>query len=59
MHSSFDSSVTSSFGEDVSEETHKLDSSASDESVPYSSESDEPENDQPIRVYDARFKIPA
>jgi len=45
MRSSFNSSDTSSFGEDVSEETHKLDSSDSTESETFSSESDEPEND--------------
>ena len=60
VHSSFTSSMTSSLGEDVSDETHRMDTSSSDETV-MSSDSDEgPDlDDQPIRVYDARFKIPA
>jgi len=57
---SFDSSEDSSLGEDISEETYYK-SESDGESVVMSSESSEEEDlgDQAIRVYDARFKIPA
>ena len=44
--------------EDVSEETHQFESE-SEETVLSSESSEEQDLDQPIRVYDARFKIPA
>ena len=61
MDDSFHTSDGSSFSkDDVSEESHQF-SSEEENSVAFSSESDEELdlNDQPIRVYDARFKIPA
>ena len=58
---SFNESSFETDPDDVSEETHRFsDESSSDETV-MSSDSDEGPDlyDQPIRVYDARFKIPA
>lgn len=52
--------MTSSLGEDVSDETHRIETSSSDETVMSSDSDSGPDiDDQPIRVYDARFKIPA
>lgn len=54
------SSQTSSLGnDDVSEETHQFSSEKSISMASSSSDDEAPEIDQPIRVYDARFKIPA
>lgn len=44
---------------DVSEETYRVESEESSESVDLSEEEAEFDINQPIRVYDARFKIPA
>ena len=58
--SSFDTSQDSSLGnDDVSEETHQFSSEKSVSMASSSSSDEEPDIDQPIRVYDARFKIPA
>ena len=47
--------------EDFSAQTHSIDSSSSEDDVGFSSESSEEEDKGPelIRIYDARFKIPA
>ena len=45
--------------DDVSSETHRFSSQESDESVTSSSDDEPDVEDQPIRIYDARFKIPA
>jgi len=45
---------------DVSSETHEVTSSSAGSDVTSSSSSEEEDlTDQPVRVYDARFKIPA
>ena len=57
---SFDTSQTSSLGnDDISEETHSWQSEHSVSMASSSSSDEAPEPDQTIRVYDARFKIPA
>jgi len=56
--SSFRTSKDNSYVSDVSSETHHFSSSDSSESLT-SSDSEPDLIDQPIRVYDARFKIPA
>lgn len=61
MDDSFHTSERSSdfSNDDVSEETHQFETE-SEVSVMSSESEEEPDmTDQPIRVYDARFKIPA
>ena len=47
--------------DDMSNQTHSIDSSSSEESQGFSSDTEEEEDKGPeiIRIYDARFKIPA
>ena len=59
--STFTETESSMQESDVSGETHNMSSEDSNSDEVFSSESDEGPDlmDQPIRVYDARFKIPA
>jgi len=55
----FTSNYTETDPDDVSEETYEVESKEDSESIELSEEEAEYDVNQPIRVYDARFKIPA
>ena len=58
-HNIYDEYYTETDPDDVSEETYQVESQESSESLDLSEEEAEFDFNQPIRVYDARFKIPA